>query len=918
MGDTVGGVPTLPAELISLIIHHLFLILLPPPLDYPSPDPFLTLLPSHPTPLPPTPAWAARSSSGSSLMAPPASRPTPLTFAPPPLTVARNVLLPLCLVSKTFNEEATKCLWRSVGFGMPKGFEGLLRTVAEYEGTRDVTPDAQLSLARLKLGRPLPMSTLDNLPVLSVADGKWSAMSGSGRRDGSMIDDGSPDSTSTSPNGLPTLHLVTSHSPLLYTYNISFSRFRTAGLRRSVSQGSMERFVTPERLLTLLRGTRWGVDRLVRPSELEEKTAARAADEDLIPRGRLEAVGFTEFMDSAITKPVLEELLLRGGYLATYSLPPPLPPTIHIHPSLSRPPSPPLDRAPARGRERVLSAFRAARDLQSSRSPTRVFVEEPVMEEEDEDDASDRMDQSSSSSESEEEEESAIEDNNAIVTPFPPRARLHRRTSGVTFADQPTPTAPRQRRSSGAAFAERSGRGPTRRASSPSSADEEGDERGRGRRTTTFLTGRGGATFAAASRSSSVPASVFLRQTTPLGLPVGARSSSVPATTGREEVVPVERELTTLLEGSTSVRPIRALDLCGCVSSKFVGAVEEMIEEYQLGSARVPVPAPETTDAMDVDNNSNAIPDHDEDQERRLVRVQFPHLRRLGLAASLLPSAQLTALVTSFPFLTHLDLTSTLTSPLLLYHLAVFGQSGPGGRAMRLTALSLARCRLMTGAALVGLFCGDTPPFTSIPSSSPAATDDGTLQTPTHGSWGHGDVVSSLTDLSLYGDSTYPSPLTQPELRLILSSSPAFRLSSTHLRSLDLSSSPLTDAFLAASFPTLPHLLELGLANCRMITFKGVALLLENHAPGVEVLDLYVDIAVSSVPNAPDSKHSRPRTLVHLPRDHSTRLALQKLVDSHGVVAGETGWHPRKMEILVGEGLMGREDGLYGFHAYQI
>ena len=89
---------------------------------------------------------------------------------------------------------------------------------------------------------------------------------------------------------------MTSHSPLLYTYHISFSRFRTAGLRRSVSQGSHERFVTPERLLTLLRGTRWGVGELVRPGEAKDDSAGAGNEGELMPRGRLEAVGFTEFM----------------------------------------------------------------------------------------------------------------------------------------------------------------------------------------------------------------------------------------------------------------------------------------------------------------------------------------------------------------------------------------------------------------------------------------------------------------------------------------------------------------------------------------------------------------------------------------------------------------------------------------------
>lgn len=179
--------PQLPPELISLIIHHLYLILLPPVLAAPNPDPYLTLLPPSPkTSNVPIPAWTVTKSAAYPL---PPPRPPALNFAPPPITIARHALLPLCLVNKTFNEEATKCLWRSVGFGMPKGFETLLRTVGEYEGTIEVTPDAQLSLARLKLGRPLPVSAIEALPDMSE-DSKWAGMAGSSKGNGDVFNGG--------------------------------------------------------------------------------------------------------------------------------------------------------------------------------------------------------------------------------------------------------------------------------------------------------------------------------------------------------------------------------------------------------------------------------------------------------------------------------------------------------------------------------------------------------------------------------------------------------------------------------------------------------------------------------------------------------------------------------------------------------
>jgi hypothetical protein len=257
------------------------------------------------------------------------------------------------------------------------------------------------------------------------------------------------------------------------------------------------------------------------------------------------------------------------------------------------------------------------------------------------------------------------------------------------------------------------------------------------------------------------------------------------------------------------------------------GALEEVIGTYRLGP---PTLLPAATSSI------TAISEYDSEEEHEfesnLRRTFFPHLRRLGLASSLLPSPLLTSFVLSFPYLTHLDLASTLTSPLLLKHLALAGQNGPGGRKMRLKALSLARCRLMTGAAIVGLLCGDCPPFTS---HAGMEADE---------QWGSGEVVADLIDLSLFGDGTYPSPLSLAELRLVISISPAF--TSGHLRTLDLSSTPLTDAFLLDDFPPQPHLVELGLANCRGITLRGVATFLETKAPGVEILDLS-----NSAPAAP-------------------------------------------------------------------
>jgi len=49
-----------------------------------------------------------------------------------------------------------------------------------------------------------------------------------------------------------------------------------------------------------------------------------------------------------------------------------------------------------------------------------------------------------------------------------------------------------------------------------------------------------------------------------------------------------------------------------------------------------------------------------------------------------------------------------------------------------------------------------------------------------------------------------------------------------------------------------------------------------------------------------------------LPPGHPFRLELEKLSNANGNVSSGIGWHARKMEVLQGHGMLGREDGLYG------
>ncbi|KAK4055365.1 hypothetical protein OIO90_003203 [Microbotryomycetes sp. JL221] len=1069
-----------PPEIVSLIIQHLYYSLVPPPDPFPSPDPHLELVPSRVSYLPPE-------------------------FAPSKQDQARDSLKRLCCVNHVWNFESTRALWRKLSFGMPKGWERVLRVVEEYNnGFRILDLQSSATNNRNSSNSPArnfgaqtttttdspgdsgwslrTVQAMDDIPrgrTMDVSeDNKWDSMMGSHRNQSTTAEPMLLDQPDQSLRALEqTIVLNPRDSPLLFTKQISFSRFRTAGMSRSVRQGSHERFVTPTRLLTLLRGTRLGKGSLLRPSLDDQHldtdsvfTDSATEDEDELgprskQRGKLEAVGFTEFMDSALTKQVLDELLLRGGYLAEYEEPDDeaeddftpafleelnetststtnlVSPSPSPH-SQTTSPLPPLE--PFRSRHLQSSTSRSPASIRRS-SLSSVTVPEEYTDEErnprsaPEDDDDENDDEDAIMEQDEDDDDNGTEGDSTLT-----RGRTIRSSGRLNVPHR----QPLQRRSSGSAFA-----APTLTNSTETNRDES-EERGRGRDGHAVTGGANvprsrGQRFSRSllpppssllnSRSSSVPAPYFGHHphhhhnqhyhhhhqqhqhnvppiaTTQRRMSVDTeRSSSVPpSVSGRRRKPPMKVIQT--LEGSTEVRAIRAMDLCGCVSKSFVSALQDVITAYKLGP---PALHHASTSTTTMTSGMTAISEFDSDEDdamtdfgggsiaeshfpsRKLRRTFFPHMRRLGLASTLLPTNLIQSFVLAFPFLTHLDLASTLSSPTLLRYLALAGQDGPGGRQMRLKSLNLARCRLLTGESLVGLLCGDCPPFTSL-----AEMDEGET-------WGSGEIVKDMTELSLFGDGAYPSPLSTAELKLIITVSPAF--TGGHLRYLDLGSTPLTDNLLLESFSLQPHLIVLGLANCRSITMKGVTQFLVDKAPGVEVLDLsnavpgpplamapssaarrrtmtqgqptlsimelhntllktcatvdhssripeeaevllalrathlrvveldektlemlqggagdwkpiwgkgrrgwYVDIATSSA-HATSPASTLPRKLVHLTRDDPKRMALQKLYEQSGTVTSEVGWNSRKMEIVRGDGMMGKEEGLYSFHAFSV
>ncbi|KAH8927852.1 hypothetical protein BT69DRAFT_1293772 [Atractiella rhizophila] len=671
---------------------------------------------------------------------------------------------------------------------------------------------------------------------------------------------------------------------------LSFSEFRSHGLGRSVGQGNTERFVTPTNLLKLLKSTRggkrlvkpeavWELDGLEEEDEGEEEEDDEEAKEFVVRPGSLSAVAFSEYMDSSITFPVLSELLLRGGYVAEY--------------------------------RRLTSRTATPPPLSPNTPPT---------------------------------------------TPSPPPSELP----------------------------ERRGRSRTRHPSSTSTPQRPSLSRS--------LSGGSSIFHSPESRRRSLETWSKSRSRSRFNESPYRSSIAVSRNMGREDGMTMEShveraDFVQAVEGSTEIRPLDALDLMGCVSERFVEGLRVFVERYNLmGNVHALL-------SKDGKNRTLVLVDQkveDLKEEFKLNRILFPHLRRLGLFNCLLSPDLLVPFVASFPELTHLDLCNTRANRQLLKCLA---RQGEGKGKMRLEVLSLSRCRNVDSTSLKGLLVGDLEERKNV------------LEEPEDVEWGEGLTCSRLTDFALFGDPQTPSPLAHNELAAIIDRSPM--LSSSLLRRLDLSSAPLTDELLAA-LPTLPSLLELGLAHCRNITLRGVASYLVNSAPGVEVLNLngscpmlippigtnaarrglgndrgmdvlalftqlikeaatprsrplldylnpkadrddlegrkthlrvieldkatltsirggpptwkviwgkgrrgwLVDISVAGI-DGPEGRY-----LVPLKEDDERRIALLSLSALNGNVPTTTGWYSQKPELLDGLGFLGRESGMFAYHAY--
>ena len=259
---------------------------------------------------------------------------------------------------------------------------------------------------------------------------------------------------------------------------------------------------------------------------------------------------------------------------------------------------------------------------------------------------------------------------------------------------------------------------------------------------------------------------------------------------------------------------LQSLDLCGCISPKFLHAMRLFVEKHlepasQHRAMYDLIEEDENTDSESEHRGRSrtALLPHHMVQHRTTTHARsrtFPSMQRLGLKGVSLPRDVLASFVLSFPNLTHLDLSETKVDAAMLDAL--------GRSTIQLESLSLSRCRAITSESLVKLLVG-----------SP--------------------TTKGLTELALQGTLLFPTPVSQEDARFILTHAPCMQ--SGALRYLDVGGCQLTDDDLSV-VPPQHSLLDLGLGAMPNLTLQGVSTFLLHTAPNVQILDLSHSCATHS------------------------------------------------------------------------
>ncbi|KDN44177.1 hypothetical protein RSAG8_05650, partial [Rhizoctonia solani AG-8 WAC10335] len=407
-------------------------------------------------------------------------------------------------------------------------------------------------------------------------------------------------------------------------------------------------------------------------------------------------------------------------------------------------------------------------------------------------------------------------------------------------------------------------------------------------------------------------------------------------------------------ERRADCKPLQALDLCGCVSAVFVRALADFVAQNLLkGDGTSP-------DEEDVRGRVGRHGPRDEDDETPVATLYG--LQRLGMrGVTSVPPIILTPLVLACPRLTHLDLSGTRCGPELLDALA----ESP---SVKLVSLNLGRCSRLTGQSLVDFLCYGRSARTLTElclygdATLPSPLSDSELDTLiTEAPDSELDTLITEAPCFVSGTLQYldfsSAPLTRAHIERF-TAQPALRsLGLSHIPTL-----PLDDVawFLLNKAPNTEILTLIG-TSPEIARGGKVSLALHKHIirplctppfritglPGsspptaaeiptrLRVIELsittlnglgagagawrivrskggrgfYVDSSAGWVASPEDNGAVLRRDL---PENHPLRAEIGRLAMANGNVSSGVGWHARKMEVLYGTGMLGREDGLYG------
>ncbi|CCO28664.1 hypothetical protein BN14_02662 [Rhizoctonia solani AG-1 IB] len=278
MQTSVGYFPkTYPAELYESVCAIIFELSLPP--AYSSLDPLI------------------QKEDSTSPVALPSAYPAAYWSEP----IARRTLASLCLVNSSWREAAKPYLWRRIEIRLPRSWLGVLEEVGGGDAENDNSQDDELVTRTVKQAAEAA-AKVGGACAIQIHESIMAKLGGvmEQRDAGFVLDSGIPVELLSPPASRepsPAESAAGAYVPApddprpgRFIQHLDFSHFRTIGMRRSVGEGVNSRFVTGDRLESLLKEM---------PNIL--------------------TFGATEYMDGALTFGVLTELLLRGRRLTTRS-----------------------------------------------------------------------------------------------------------------------------------------------------------------------------------------------------------------------------------------------------------------------------------------------------------------------------------------------------------------------------------------------------------------------------------------------------------------------------------------------------------------------------------------------------------------------------------------------------------------------